>query len=476
MTEDHILTIDLGTTGCKIGIFDTNGSMISYSYSEYPLYSSKIGYAEQDPMEWWIGVKHCIKKAIVKSNVSPSKISIVGITGQSTSVVFLNKEGNPIRSSILYSDSRAEKFITDIEKIVGKLNYTEAKMFSNLLWIRGNEHKTYKHIWKVLDAKEFIAYKLTGEMTYDSIVMPTERLMHLSSILDVPIEFFGNPHDYEHPIGYTTRKISEEIGLLEGTPVIVGPWDGMCNVIGSGLMNHGEAMDVAGTTEIVAVVSDKLLPIITHKHVIKDLWLFYDSVPLGIAHKWLRDMMFNEFKALSDIDPYDVMNKLAENIEPGAEGMFFIPLFQGAFLKPHLKGSIVGVTVKHTRGHIVRSLLEGVAYSLRIMLEFVENGGLQVKEIRVSGGGAKSELWNQIKADVTGKEFKVIKVYETGCLGVAILAAVAIGIYTDIKEAIKNMVQFSYVVRPREDMHEKYNKYYNKYIKLLHFLDSFFID
>lgn len=476
LSGEYILSIDLGTSGCKVVIFSINGRMISHSYGEYPLYSLESEFAEQDPRDWWTCTSKCIKEAITRASITPAEISAIGVTGQGTSIVFLDKEDKLIRPSILYMDSRAEHITKRIEEKVGKMTYTEAKIYSNLQWIREKEAETYRRLWKILDAKEFIAYKLTGEITYDSIALPDHRVSFLNEVTETPREFFGNPHDYSRPVGYTTKNLIEETGLCEGIPVVVGPWDGMCSVIGSGLIKHGQAMDVAGTTEIVAVVSDKFLPVITHEHVIDDLWLFYDSVPIGIAHRWLLDVMFNDLRQLPNADPYNAMNMLAESVVPGAEDLYFVPLYHGAYLKPHTKGVIIGLTIRHNRVHFIRSFYEGAAFYLRYILESIEKDGLEVREIRVSGGGAKSSLWNQIKADVTGRELEVLKVHESGSLGVAILSSVAIKVYGDLIQAIKNMVQVSHTVKPRKEVHEKYSKHYVKYLKILQFIDALFAD
>lgn len=470
----YILSVDLGTTGCKVIIFDEEGNVKSYSYNEYPLYTSEGCIAEQDPMEWWSSVVKSIKKALLKSNLSPSRIAAVGITGQSTSIVVIDKDGKPIRPAILYMDCRAENLLNKLTEQVGKLSFPEAKIYTNLLWLRKFEPETYKRIWKVVDAKEFIAYKITGNVTYDAITLPRERIKILNNITNIPEEFFGEPHTYNEPVGMVHREAANITGLLEGTPVIVGPWDGMCNVIGSGLIDHGTAMDVAGTTEIIAVVSKEKLPIVTHKHIVKGLWLVYTSLPLGIAHRWLRNLLFANQGTPFTTDPYEIMNLMASKVDVGAHNLIFIPVFQGEYLKRHLRGAIIGLSFEHDAGHIIRALFEGVAYHLKLVFDNIEKHNLIINEVRVSGGGAKSKLWNQIKADVTGKSFKVLKVHETGCLGIAILVSTVIGLYKNIHESIKNMVHIAYEIKPRKEIHEKYKKYYSKYAEALNFIDNFF--
>lgn len=477
MQEQYILSVDLGTTGCKVAIFTKEGHMISLSYSEYPLYTSKEGYAEQDPNDWWNAVVSNIKAALYKKNISPSSIRAIGVTGQSTSVVLLGNGNAILRPAILYMDARAENYLAQMIQSVGNINYVEIKFYSNLLWLRDHEPRLYKKIAKIIDAKEFIAMKLTGKVTYDSFPLKPDRVKKMNDAFDIPSEFFGTPHDYKSPTGYLQASVSKQIGIEEGIPVIVGPWDGMCNVIGSGLIEDGLAMDVAGTTEIVAMSSSKRTELANYNHLIDNLWLVYTSLPLAISYKWLRDNVAGLTTQLGqniDLDPYNILNMKAAESTIGASGLLFIPTMQGSFMKPHLKGAYLGIKTSHTLSDLSRAVLEGIAYHLRWMLEDIEQTGLKIKEVRVSGGGSKSQLWNKIKADVLNKPIKIISVPETGCLGIAILASSTIGWYGSILDASKSMIKFTQTIMPNKENHKIYTKVYQKYRKAFDLLDDFF--
>ena len=473
MRDDLILSIDLGSTGCKIIIFDNKGSAISESYSGYPLHSTKPGFAEEDPWDWWNSTKENIRTALLRANIPPTNINVIGITGQAVSLGLLDKKGRPLRSSILtFMDSRAEKIGREMISQVGKMSISEMLVYSTLRWIKENEPDIFENIDKFIDAREFICYKLTGEISYDGCALSPVRVKKLNEAFDIPDEFFGSPHTYDKPVASVSEEIHETLGLNPEVPVVVGPWDGMCNVVGSGLTEDGLAMDIAGTTEIVVASTTKKIDIVTHPHVIDGRWLVYTSTPLAIAHKWFAEKILGWQMGLG-LDVYDAINLMAEKAE-GESTPIFIPTMKGEFMKPHLRGAFIGLSINHNLNHLARAIFEGIAFHLRNTLEWIEKGGLKIDEVRISGGGSKSRIWNQIKADVLGKTVKIMKTPETGALGAAMLAEVAIGGYKDLLEATREMVSIKGEINPRFEMHEKYEKPYARYKKFYDSMDELF--
>ncbi|MGQ4833662.1 MAG: xylulokinase [Candidatus Asgardarchaeia archaeon] len=474
MSEDYLLGIDLGTTGCKSVIFDLEGNEISKEYVEYPLYvSSKENLSEQDPNDWWNAVKYTIKKSLLKNNISPVRIKGIGVTGQSTSVVFLDKNKTPLRPAILYSDARGEKYIQKMSEKVGPMNYVETKIFTNLQWVREHEPDIFTRIANVVDAKEYIGYKLTGVLSLDGFVLDKDRFKDLAETFDISLDLFGDFHTYSSPIGTITDDASRDTGLLSGTPVIIGPWDGMCNIIGSGLINDGDTMDVAGTTEIVAAVHSEKVPAITHKHILPGKWIAYTSTSLAVGFTWLRNILSSFQKLEESIDLYSVLNQEAKKVQLGSNGLIYVPTIQGEFMRPHLRAGFIGLSLEHKVGHLTRAIFEGVAFYLRQMIEGFEENGIQVGNIRVSGGGAKSELWNQIKADVLGKKLIVLKSKETAALGSVILASVALGLFKNYEQAMSSMIHVERTFDPILENKKHYDVLYNKFKKAIQFFDEF---
>ena len=472
--KEKIMGIDIGTTGCKATIFDLSGRLISSAYTEYPLYTSpERGVAEQNPEDWWVAIKKTMALAMLRGNIPPPEVAGIGITGQSTSVILLDSTGTPLRPSILYLDSRGEKYISKLSELVGPMNYVELKVYTNLQWLRENEEETFKRIDKVLDVKEFIAYKLTNEVTFDSFAIAPDRVKLLNEKFEIPDRFFGTFHTYDKPVGQVKKEIVKEILISEGTPVVVGPWDGMCNVIGSGIIEDGLLMDVAGTTEIIAMTTKEKTNLTTHKHLIGDRWLIYTSTPLAISYTWFKNILTSFAGEISTaIDPYSILNSLAAEAPPGSDGLIFIPTIQGDFMKPDLRGAYLGISSNHTIKHMTRAILEGVAYHLKRTVNMIESEGVSVDKVRVSGGGAKSQLWNQIKADVLGKLVEVQTVVETGGLGASMLTTVALKKYKDLLDATKNMVHIKETITPIKENVAIYEKYYQQFLKHYEYLES----
>ncbi|MEM3522749.1 MAG: FGGY family carbohydrate kinase, partial [Candidatus Bathyarchaeia archaeon] len=369
---EYLLSIDIGTTGCKVMMFDTNGNPKGYSYREYPIFSQAPGYVEQDANEWWKVVCMNLREVIESSKVEAKSIKGIGITGQGTSLVYLNKNGQVLRPAIIYMDNRAKDKVKELINKFGELGFSTKKIYSNLLWSKENEPEIEKAIGYVLDAREFIGYMLTGIPTFDENLK--KEIEKLNKALGIPSEWFGNPHDYFTPIGYVKDDITKKIGLKNAIPVVVGPWDGVCNIIGSGLIEDGIAMDVAGATEIIAVAVSKKLPIVYLKHFIEGLWLTYTSPPLGLAHRWFKDQFATIEKEIQNrigLDAYELLNLEAEKIEPGSNGLLFIPILR-EYERPYLPGAFVGILPIHTRGNFIRAFLEGVAFRIKEIFEELE--------------------------------------------------------------------------------------------------------
>ncbi|RLG82113.1 MAG: hypothetical protein DRO40_08425 [Thermoprotei archaeon] len=472
----YIIAIDLGTTFCKTVLFDIYGEAKYVQQCKYPIYGREE-FVEQDPADWWHCVKYCIKKMLIGSGLSRSNIIAIGITGQSPSLVFLNEKLDPITPAILYMDTRYREFVKNLEKELH--GFVEEKLVGNILWFKHKEPRIFENIAKVIDAKEFIGFKLTGKVTYDSVVFPRERICFIAEKIGVSRKIFGEPHDYMTPIGYVTKECSKELGIPEGIPVIIGPWDGLCSTLGAGLAKENLAMDVAGTTEIIAVVTRKPVET-THKfimpirHILKDYWLLYTSIPLAISLDWVNEMLSIKDKTPPNIEPYDMLELYIKKPSAYRETLYFIPLLKGLYSKPYMKGAIIGIMAEHNIGDIILSLYEGIAFTIRYVLDLIEEKGVYVEELRVGGGGSRNALLNKLKADIIGKNISVLKTPETSALGIAILASIAVGMYGDLEQAISNMVKISHKIAPSRDLYEFYSRKYSKFLKILEFLDDFY--
>ena len=455
-----VLSIDLGSTTCKVLVIDKEGKVLSESYNTYPLYSPTQDRAEEDPRDWINAVKKGIREALLRGGIPPLAIEAVVVTGQAVSVTPIDKDGRFLRPAILtFMDNRSQKIRNEIAPKYN-MNFSEMMLFGISIWLRENELEIYEKMWKILDARNLIVYFLTDRETYDAIAISPKRMKLLSNAFNFSEGIFGHPHtSYFKEVGFTTKRIEEDIGIPQRTPVFLAPWDGMCNIIGSGLTREGIGMDVAGTTEILAVTTSNKIPIVTHKHLIEGLWLVYMSTPLTIAHRWFAENVLGN-KRLHDMNVYHVIDSMAENADIERTPIL-LPTFKGEQSKPSLRGGIMGLTLDVGLRHIARSILESIAFYIKMKFDWMESKGARIKEIIVSGGGAKSKVWNRIKADILGKPVKIPHTTETAALGAAMIAFTALKEYKDLTDAVKGMLRIKEIYRPDERDKELYDKKYD---------------
>jgi xylulokinase len=488
----YIMGVDLGTSGCKAIVFDLKGRALTYSYRAY---SAKKVYREheQNPEEWWEAVCHCIRDAIKRASISLKNVIGIGLTSQSNGLICIDDEGKILRPAMIYSDSRAIKEVTEL---TGQIEcfYKDVPDFLNLglvspgkipprvLWLRKNEPNVIRKTYKFLDAKGFIAYKLTGKSGIDiytawisGLADPIKKTW-IEGVLDVinlSLEKFGKLCEPTEVIGELSKDGARQTGLKEGLPVIIGVWDGMSSMIGSGLINPGETMDVTGTTEIVATIVDRRLDKRVCIPYFEDekYFLYASTRATGDSIAWFK----NEFISLKETEgivtnAFNLMENEAKKADIGSKNLIFLPFLDGlmtpSIIDEFAKGAFIGITLKHRRSEFIRAMLEGISFYLKMVFDEWEERGINILEpVIVSGGGSKNKTWNQIKADITKKKFVTTSIHETGCLGAAILASIGINEYKDIKEATQHMVHLRNTFIPNEENSRVYAKYYKLYKK-----------
>jgi xylulokinase len=490
----YFLTVDIGTAGCKILLFNQSGNVMAKGYEEYPTYILGSTIIEQDPNEWWESTCRGIKKVLDIASVPAEELRGVGCAGHFPTLVLVDKNGKALRRAILYSDMRAEKQSkeifercgTEISRLVGQpKSLFPGLPVAKLLWLRENEPKLTKSILKVLGAKDFINFRLTGNVAVDYLEACWTGLANSTSYswmeeiaqeLNLPREWFGEIHRPQEIIGEVTEQASASTGLRKGTPVICGSGDGMCNVIGTGLLEPGVTMDSAGATEIIAAISNNRLPdsesesLTGWLHPNSQAWIIYTSTSTaGLALKWFKDQ-FVQFRvqgvALEKAGPYQLLDNMAQEAPAGSGKVIFLPYLAGEyapFFDLNARGVFFGISLETERTHLARAVMEGVAFSLRHILENFESIGIGTRAIRTSGGGSRSRPWNQIKADVTGKPVSTLEVAETACLGAAILASVAVEVHSSFQTATQSMVRIADTAQPNYENHEKYSKLFEIY-------------
>jgi len=491
-----LLGLDVGTTSTRAILTDENSKLIASSISDYKLITPKPGWAEQIPIDWWIASIKTIKDVIKKSNVSPENIACIGLSGQMHGSVFLDSSGNVIRPAILWCDQRTIKQCETIYKIFGydgfiKLSYNRALpgfTAPKILWLRENEPENYKKLFKILLPKDYIRYKLSNN--YATEVSDASGTI----LMDIPSRNWSNeilnglhikrsllPEVFESDI--ISSKVSKEAsnltGLIEGTPIVGGGSDNAAGAVGSGIIRSGLISDSIGTSGVVFAHMDRPLydsqgRVHSFCHAVPGKW-HLTGVTLSAAGslRWY----FDEFgpskeiiKNFPDIKGYDLLDKQAERVPAGSDGLIFLPYLSGErtpYADPDARGVFFGISYLHGPDHFVRSIMEGVAFSQLDCLTLMRDLNINSDKIILFGGGAKSSIWRQIIADILNSKVVTLNVEEGPAFGAAIIAGAGCGIYPSIKEGVDKIINEDKENNPIAENVEKYKKLYAIY-KLLY--------
>lgn len=483
-----LLGIDIGTSGTKTVLFDEQANVIATDTQEYPLYQPHNGWAEQDPEDWWKGVYTSIHNVILKSGIRD--IKGIGLSGQMHGLVLLDRDGNVLRKSIIWCDQRTGKECEEITKIVGKDRLIQITAnpaltgftASKIRWVQNHEPEIYEKTAKILLPKDYIRYRLTGEFATEVSDASGMQLMDIGKrqwsreildILEIDPALLGKMYESSEVTGTLTKEASELTGVPAGTPVVGGAGDQAASAVGNGVVTSGIASSTIGTSGVVFVSTDQMRidpkgRVHTFCHAIPNTWhVMGVTQGAGLSLKWFRDQFCQEEISVAErlgIDPYVLMDKIAETVEPGSGGVIYLPYLMGErtpHLDPDARGVFFGLSAIHTKAHLMRAVMEGVAFSLKDCMEIIRGMGAQVNEIRVSGGGGRSHLWRQMQANAYGMDVSTINSSEGGALGVAILAGVGTGVYSSVPEACSQMIRVK-TTQCVEDA-QRYQKNYQLY-------------
>ncbi|NIM02997.1 hypothetical protein GTN66_02440 [bacterium] len=501
-----LLGIDIGTTSCKVGAYDLKGNMVAQAFNSYPTYQAASREIEQNPEEWWKAVEIAIGQLKERAKVKMSSIVGIGLSGQTPTQVFVDKEGKILRRAIIWRDTRSVVEARWIRKKIGKRkmekflgmdlpiqpNWPPAR----LLWLKRHEPQVLQKTFKILQAKDFIGYRLTGCFFSDRwcskgmVNLKTGRVAgELFKVLGISEEIVPKIYKPYEVAGRVRKEIGNRLGISRSIPVVAGWSDALCGMLATGSLSaSGKAFNITGTSEIVGLTSLSV-PKLTYglmsipSNITETVSVLYGPTQSGgDSLKWagealmgLEETIGNEGLSLTGLDS---LLSEAGLVVPGSKGMIFLPYLHGErapIWDAHARGVFIGITRTHKRAHFIRSILEGVAYSVRHLLEIAEKSvGRKVDRIRIAGGGAKIDLWNQIRADVTGRCIEKLRVVETGTLGAAMLAGLGIGLCKNVNEISKQMVHVASLVEPVKEHQKQYDKLFKIYKKLYPLLKPVF--
>lgn len=485
--------VDVGTSGTKALIINLKGNVIASATNEYQMFSPKPTWTEQNPDDWWYATKKSIKS--VASEVNKDEIKGIGLTGQMHGLVALDKFTKVIRPCILWNDQRTVK---ECEEITTKIGFNKLIEITGnqvltgftapkILWMKNNEPENYNKIYKILLPKDYIRFCLTGELATDvsdasgtSLLNVPKRIWSDEILigLDFPKNWMPELYESSAITGKVRNYIAEELNLPYNLPVIAGGGDQAAGGVGTGTVKRGITSLVLGTSGVVFAHTDspKIEPtgkIHSFCHAVPNSWHIM-GVTLSAAgsFQWYRNTFHKE-------KSYAELTEEAENIMPGSEGLFFLPYISGErtpYPDANAKGTFIGATIRHGSSHFTRSVLEGVAFSLRDCFEINENLGVNTDQVRISGGGAKSKLWIQILSDLLNQEITTLTSTEGAPYGAAILAAVGTGEFSSVIEASNLIINTKMITTPNKENINIYEDYYNIYKNLYGTLKSTFAD
>lgn len=491
----YILGVDIGTSGTKTVLFTEDGTPVSSATYEYPLYTPRNGYAEQDPLDWWNAVVNGIKQVISESGIVASEIKGVGLSGQMHGLVMLDGDNKVIRRSIIWCDQRTAREVIEITEKVGHerlieitanpaiTGFTAAK----IMWVKNNEPENYEKCRHILLPKDYIRFMLTGE--YATEVSDASGMQ----LLDIPGRCWSDEvlgklgidksllaKVYESPeiTGKITKKAAELTGLCEGTIVVGGAGDNAAAAVGTGVVEDGKAFTTIGSSGVVFahtsnISIDKRGRVHTFCCAVPDCWhVMGVTQSAGLSLKWFRDnLCWSEMETALNmgVDPYYLTDKAAMEVPIGANRLIYLPYLNGErtpHLDPNCRGAFIGLSTMHKKRDMIRAVMEGVSYSLRDCIEVMREMEINVTDMMACGGGGSSPLWRQMLADLYACPVKTTQNKEGPALGVALLAAVGAGIYSSVPEACKAVIISDKVQNPIEDNIAQYEKVYKIYKNL----------
>ncbi len=490
------LGIDIGTSGTKTLAIDPKGKILADALETYPCYVPKPLWSEQDPEDWWQATVKSVRKVLRKARLKPAEVKGIGLSGQMHGSVFLDKRDRVIRRAILWNDQRTAAECEEMERRVGGRGKL-IKLVANpaltgftapkILWLRNHEPRHFEKTCKVLLPKDEIRRRLTGE--YATEVSDASGMLLLDvarrkwskkllSALELDVDLLARCYESEDVTGTLTSAAAKALGLTTACIVVGGAGDCAAGAVGNGIVTKGLMSTSLGTSGVMFVHSDqvKIDPngrVHTFCHAVRGKWhMMGVNLSAGGSLQWFRNELCKADWAKAKRagkEIYDLLIREAKPVPTGSQGLFFLPYLSGErtpHADPDARGCFVGLTLAHTRGHVIRSILEGVTYAMRDSLAIFEGLGVPIRQIRASGGGARSPLWRQIQADMFGRKVVTINTEEGPAYGVALLAAVGGGEFKNVREACAATISVVRETTPGRAARSYYDRAFPTYQRL----------
>jgi xylulokinase len=492
----YYLGIDIGTSATKALVMDAGGAVLATASSEYPCSSPRPLWSQQDPQHWWKATIAAVQLAVKSAGIDPANIAGIGLSGQMHGLVITDSAGLPLRPSIIWNDQRSAPQALQIEQqaggrqkliqLAGNVAVTSFTL-TKLLWVRQHEPRIYDKIRHLLLPKDYIRLRLTGLYATDvsdasGTLLLDQRKRDWSGKM---ISLFQIDRDILPPVvesheitGGLNASAAKALGLPIGVPVVGGGGDQPVGAVGSGVVAEGLISATIGTSGVVYVHSkdyrvDSQGALQTFCSCVAGQWCMFGCVlAAGGSLQWYR----NQFGAAAlaqagrrKLDPYDLLVEQAGQALPGSEGLYWLPYLTGErtpHADPHAKACWIGITSRTTQNEMIRSVLEGVTFAMNDSVTLIGELGLPVRQIRLSGGGARSAFWRQLQADIFGRPCATINTQQGPAYGAAILAGVGTGCYRSVAHACQAVVRVTEKILPQRRLKACYAKRYAQYRRL----------
>jgi xylulokinase len=464
---DYFIGIDLGTTGLKTTLLDTSGTIVSSEYVEYPILSPQKGYAEQNPENWWTGLVTCCRSLQTNYPRHMSSLLGVGICGQMHTQVYLDGRMKILRPSITWMDQRSSGIVSRIKQDpdVAELVFRETKNFAtttytalHMKWVQENQPEIWNRLKHVLIAKDFLKYRLTGEMVTDYSDAAGTLLFDVQTCRwSQPMMDFFNFSPSLLPealpsdkiIGKISRRASAETGIPVHTPVVNGSADHAAASLGAGVVRSGQVTVIIGTAGVISVCSDQPLPddgdkTLCWNYCLRDKWVILGIMQTaGESLNWFKNAFDpTEASGGTSGDIFEIYNRITAEVPDGSNGLIFLPYLNGErtpYWDPEARGVFFGIDLATEKAHFIKAIMEGVSFALRQNIATVEDLGIGIDEVRFLGGGSKSPVWLNTLAKIIKKPIKTVRVKDAGALGATILCGKALGVFPSVEKAVETM-------------------------------------
>jgi len=487
------LGIDVSTTATKALLIDEQGKVIGARSNSYPRESPKPLWSEQHPDLWWQATKLSIQQVIAQTGVNPKDVKGVGLTGQMHGLVLLDELGQVLRPAILWNDQRTGAECDQIRERIGKDRLVRITgndaltsfTLPKILWVQTHEPEIWERTSQILLPKDYIRYKLSGQYGLDkaggsgTILFDVETRDWSEALLqefDIPKSYLPETFEGAQRTSEISSQAAEATGLLSGTPLFGGGGDQQAGAVGTGAVEEGIISISLGTSGVVVAAIDA--PYTAHEgrlntfcHSLEGKWLVMGAMlSAGGSLRWYRDTFFPK-------QDFDQLLSTLPDVEAGSQGLIFLPYLTGErtpFPDPLARGAFIGMTVRHDARHMTRSVVEGISFGLRDCFELMRESGLKAfNQVRITGGGSHSAIWQQILADVLGTEIVMVNSIEGAAYGAALLAACGGGAFSSVEEACRTTIQVVERTQPGKDT-AKYNERYTTYHQLYPILKETF--